>query len=190
MRVLLLGPYRQNFVDFFDKNGDSVHCWGEKISLDMPIVKETDWLVSYGYRFLIRSEVLDKFGQQAINLHISLLPWNRGADPNLWSFLEDTPKGVTIHRLDDTIDTGDIIAQKEVVFFEERETLKSTYDKLSAEIEELFFSIWNPLKNGVLVSRRQKTGGTYHRSSDKERFKELLFAEWDTPIRCLVGKAL
>jgi len=34
------------------------------------------------------------------------------ADPNVWSFIEKTPKGVSIHYLDAGIDTGDIIAQK------------------------------------------------------------------------------
>ena len=190
MRVLLLGPYRQSFVEFFEKQGDSVHCFDEQITFDMSIVKETDWLVSYGYRYLIRQEVLNKFGVQAINLHISLLPWNRGADPNLWSFLEDTPKGVTIHRIDPAIDTGDIIAQKEVVFSEKNDTLQSTYVKLSNEIEKLFFSIWSPLKSGLIVSSPQKMGGSYHRSKDKEKYKNLLVAGWDTPIHYLIGRAL
>ena len=191
MRVLLLGPYRQSFVEFFDRQGDSVHCFDEQINLDMSAVQEADWLVSYGYRFLIRQDVLKNFGKQAINLHISMLPWNRGADPNLWSFLEDTPKGVTIHRIDQTIDTGEIIAQKEVVFGDKQETLRSSYDKLTNEIEKLFYAIWNPgLRDGLINYMPQKPGGSYHRSKDKEKYKNLLVAGWDTPIHYLIGKAL
>ncbi|MCL0081308.1 hypothetical protein M1N64_03665 [Peptococcaceae bacterium] len=50
---------------------------------------------------------MDKFQGRAINLHISFLPWNRGADPNFWSFIENAPVGVSIHYLDEGIDTGD-----------------------------------------------------------------------------------
>ena len=63
-------------------------------------------------------------------MHISLLPWNRGYHPNIWSFLEDTPKGVTIHYINEGIDTGDIIVQKEIVIDEDKETLKSSYEIL------------------------------------------------------------
>ena len=52
-----------------------------------------------------------------------------GQDPNLWSFIEDTPKGVTIHEIDEGIDTGDIIFQKEIVL-NSNETLASSYEKL------------------------------------------------------------
>ena len=190
MRVLLLGPFRQSLVDFFESSGDSVQCHDGHLTLDMSVVQEADWLVSYGYRFLIRQEVLKKFGKQAINLHISMLPWNRGADPNLWSFLEDTPKGVTIHRIDQTIDTGEIIAQKEVVFGDEQETLRSSYDKLTNEIEKLFYAIWNPLKCGLISSVPQQTGGSFHKTIDKSKFVNLLVAGWDTPVRCIIGKAL
>lgn len=190
MRVLMLGPYRQSVVDFLAHFGDSAHYFDGQINLDLNIVQEADWLVSYGYRFLIRQEILAKFEQQAINLHISLLPWNRGADPNLWSFLEDTPKGVTIHRIDKTIDTGDVIAQKEVLFLDKQETLRSTYEKLAREVEELFFSIWNPLKQGSISSFPQQPGGSFHRSSDKEKFMHLLVDGWDTPVHSIKGKAL
>lgn len=46
-----------------------------------------------------------------MNLHISYLPWNKGADPNFWSCIDGTPAGVTLHHIDAGVDTGDIIAQ-------------------------------------------------------------------------------
>ena len=189
MRVLLLGPFRQSLVDFFESHGDSVQCYDGRINADMSMVKEADWLISYGYRNLIRQEVLNQFGHQAINLHISLLPWNRGADPNLWSFLEDSPKGVTIHRLEQALDTGEIIAQKEV-FFDKMDTLRTSYDKLTVEIETLLQNIWDDLKMGLIHPAPQPAGGSFHKLIDKERYLPLLFQGWDTPVNCLIGKAL
>ena len=60
----------------------------------------------------------------------------------MWSFLEDTPKGVTIHYIDEGIDTGDIIVQKEVFIDEDKETLKSSYEILNKEIQALFKENW------------------------------------------------
>ena len=39
-----------------------------------------------------------------VNLHISYLPFNRGSHPNYWSFVENTPKGVSIHEIDEQIE--------------------------------------------------------------------------------------
>ena len=68
-------------------------------------------LVAY-WRFLLDRKLLDvpKFG--CINFHMSFLPFNRGANPNIWSIIENTPAGCTIHRIDEKIDNGNIICQK------------------------------------------------------------------------------
>ena len=81
-----------------------------------------DWVISYGYRHILKKQHIKSAKNPIINLHISFLPYNRGADPNYWSWVEDTPKGVTIHEIDEGIDTGDIIIQKQVNF-NDNETL-------------------------------------------------------------------
>ena len=121
----------------------------------------------------------------------SLLPWNRGADPNLWSFLKDTPKGVTIHYVDKGLDTGDIIAQTEVFFDPAVETLASTYQTLSDEIVKLFRKHWPQIMKGEVESKKQPPGGSSHRIKDKKKFEYLLLERnWNTPIEKLIGKAL
>ena len=49
-----------------------------------------------------------------INTHPSLLPYNRGKYPYYWTIMDETPFGVTIHRINDGIDTGEIFWQKEL----------------------------------------------------------------------------
>src|SRR4051812_50035303 len=51
------------------------------------------WAVSHGYRRILRRDALDVLPDRIVNLHIALLPYNRGADPTLWSVLEGTPAG-------------------------------------------------------------------------------------------------
>jgi len=47
-----------------------------------------------------------------LNTHYSLLPENRGREPLFWTLLNGETAGVTIYKMTENIDTGDIIAQK------------------------------------------------------------------------------
>jgi methionyl-tRNA formyltransferase len=130
----------------------------------------TNFIVSYNYDYVIKKDILDSFPGGAINLHISFLPWNRGIAPNLWSFVEDTAKGVTIHKIDAGLDTGDVLLQKECCFDEKDETFVSTYNKLHCGMRELFFDNWKALKHDCLPAAKQPMGGSYHGLKDTRDF--------------------
>lgn len=139
-----------------------------------------DWAVSYRYYHLLKSDVLAMI--PAINLHASYLPWNRGADPNLWSWVDSTPKGVSIHKIDPGIDTGPVYAQRKVQF-SQNETLASSYDKLQTALLMLFIEKWPLIKRGALVPVPQSSKGTYH--SDKDRKSVSLPHGWETAVQDL-----
>lgn len=141
-----------------------------------------DFIISYGYKHVIKKDVIDMYGNKIINLHISFLPWNRGTDPNFWSFIEDTPKGVTIHYVDEGIDTGGIIAQQEVHFVE-KDTLRTSYDKLQSEIQTLFRGHWGSIREGKCDRKQQQGEGSTHKSTDKKMLSYLLTKGWDTPYQ-------
>ncbi len=189
MKVFLLGPPRPGLSDYLRSVGDEVLYSKREIAAQSPGLKAMDFIVSYGYRYKISSVVLSQFRHKAINLHISLHPWNRGADPNLWSFLENTPKGVTIHCLDDGIDTGNILFQQEVIFSSET-TLRATYERLSREIEDLFRQKWPLIRRGSVQKTPQTGPGTYHRSQDRAAYEHLLVKGWDTSVSEIIGKAI
>ena len=188
MNILLLGPYRKDLIDFLSSFGDKVTTTEAPLIADSECLFNNDFIISYGYRHILKKDILDRFPNKAINFHISLLPWNRGADPNLWSFLEDTPKGVTIHYLDYGIDTGDILAQQEVDYMPE-DTSRTSYERLSKTMEELFRKEWPNIRSGKQKSIPQPDGGSYHRLSDRAAFEYLLTKGWDTPVADLIGKA-
>lgn len=153
---------------------DAVTFW-EKYDLE-----RHDFIVSFGYRHILSQRVLDKFPDKAINLHISMLPWNRGSSPNLWSWIENTPKGVTIHYMTAGLDKGDIIAQREVPMGDE--TLASSYNKLKSEIEKLFMETW-PLIEAKKNYRVMQTGiGSYHCLKDQEPFNKFLENGYEIPV--------
>ena len=71
------------------------------------------------------------------NLHASLLPQYRGAAPINWAIINNEEKtGVTTFFIDEKIDTGAIIANKEVAI-DKDETAETLYDKLMAKGGEL-----------------------------------------------------
>lgn len=185
MNILYLGVENKKIIDFLEKD-NKVIVYKEKI-FNNDILDDVDYIVSYGYRFIISEEIVDRFKGKAINLHISYLPWNRGADPNLWSFLEDTPKGVSIHYIDYYVDTGDILGQTEITYGDD-DTLRSTYDLLVQKMEELFYNIWRNLQSGKVIAKKQEGIGSYHKLIDKNKYLFLLNQGWDTKVNAIIGK--
>ncbi|OGZ57345.1 MAG: hypothetical protein A3B96_01210 [Candidatus Spechtbacteria bacterium RIFCSPHIGHO2_02_FULL_43_15b] len=189
MNVLFLGNKNsEHSVDLYNYFRDEE---GRVLFIDRKVVSEDleefkpDIIVSYNYRFIIRPAVFNYPKYGAVNLHISYLPWNKGADPNFWSFIDKTAKGVTIHCIDKGLDTGDIIVQKEVEF-SENDTLKTSYEKLHAEIKNLFKQEWKNIRIGKYSRRRQNADeGSYHKSADKEPLLHLLSNGWDTKVSVL-----
>lgn len=190
MKVLVLGKTPSPIIPCIEKSCDLVIDGKDgKLLLADDGFRRYDYIISYGYRHIIQPDIVNRMRRRIINLHISLLPWNRGADPNLWSWLEDTPKGVTIHFIDEGIDTGDIIVQKKVSFTED-ETLATSYQKLSTEIETLFADWWPFISANNVRPKKQEGINTVHKSQDKEQYSYLLTKGWSTPVKQLIGKGI
>lgn len=188
MKVLLLAPADSPLLAWLEEQGEEVVQTMEPIDGAFVDRCAPGLLVSYGYQHILRADVLDRLPGAAINLHISLLPWNRGSDPNVWSFLEDTPKGVTIHHLDEGVDTGDVIAQREVPLGLDG-TLRTTHAQLSRELEALFRDWWPAIREGRAPRRPQPPGGPPRRRAELAALGDLLWAGWDTPVADLAGRA-
>ncbi len=74
-----------------------------------------DLLVSIYFNQRIGREVLASVSGGAVNLHPAMLPKNRGPSPNFWVIAEgDNNTGVTVHWIDEGMDSGDIIVQCEL----------------------------------------------------------------------------
>ena len=125
-------------------------------------------IISFGYRHLISDDIIKK--KKVINLHMSYLPYNRGAHPNFWSFAENTPSGVTIHKADKGIDNGDIIYQK-LLDFElnknrKKLTFSNTYSVLKSEIENLFITNFENILYNQYHQFKQIGNGTFHNARE------------------------
>jgi len=132
-------------------------------------VMEPDMIVSILFGYILSPEVLEIPEVGCINLHPSYLPYNRGTYPNVWSIVEGTPAGVTLHYIDKGVDTGAIIAQKEVEVLP-TDTGETLYRKLERASIDLFAESWPRIRDGRLDCLTQHPEeGTCHRVKDVER---------------------
>lgn len=180
MRVLLLCSCPERLHDVFTACGDRVWASEDPVSADDTATAAADFIVSYGYRHIIGADVIERWPGRIVNLHISQLPWNRGSDPNFWSFFDDTPKGVSIHQIDRGIDTGPLLAQS-LLLFGENETLASAYGHLRDAVEALFAQSWPAIRSGQQPARAQRGRGSSHRRRDGAALLATLPSGWNTP---------
>lgn len=67
------------------------------------------------FPFILPKNILELPEKGFINFHYGLLPQCRGPQPILWHILNNNPEGgITLHRLDDGIDTGPIVLQEKL----------------------------------------------------------------------------
>ncbi len=125
------------------------------------------------WSYILKPEFLQLFPSGVVNLHPSYLPYNRGQYPNVWSIVEGTPAGVALHYMDAGVDTGDLIARRqvEVAAVDTGETL---YRKLEEAGLELFRETWPRIREGT-ADRIPQSGeeGTYHRRADVDAIDEI-----------------
>jgi methionyl-tRNA formyltransferase len=106
-----------------------------------------DLIILAWWPYIIRPSVLAIPRVGCLNLHPSLLPYDRGKHYNFWTLVEDSPFGVTIHFVDPGVDTGDIAWQSQIPKSWE-DTGKSLYEKAQQEIVRLFKNNFADIKNG------------------------------------------
>ncbi len=153
--------------------GHETVAYSERLTVDFIKEGGFDLAVSYTYRYILTEELINALNGNVVNIHNAYLPYNRGADPNLWSLVEGTPRGVTLHYISVGLDKGDIIAQR-LVTEGDGKTLKSSYDNLDKNAKELFleafkdYDKWNELRHAPSGS------GTYHSLKDGTEIKSVI----------------
>lgn len=117
---------------------------------------EADMIVVVAFGQILTKEILDRPRYGCINVHASLLPRYRGAAPIQWAVIDGEEKtGVTIIRMDEGIDTGDMIAKTEVLLDTE-ETGGSLHDKLSLTGARLLVQTMQKIENGSASYEKQQ----------------------------------
>ncbi len=116
--------------------------------------KEIEWIVLAGYMRLIGSTLLQAYPNKIVNIHPSLLPAFPGKDAIGQAYRYGVKvTGVTVHYVDEGMDTGPIIAQQALYIYD-GEPLES--------VERRIHDIEHTLYPQVIQQLLTEKGSTNH----------------------------
>ena len=117
--------------------------------------KEIDWLFIIGWSQIAKDGVLNAPKKGCIGMHPTLLPIGRGRAAIPWAILKGLDKtGVSMFRLDEGVDTGDILGQVEIPM-EDGITATELYEKVNNAHMELIEKYWNDIIEDSLTVTKQ-----------------------------------
>lgn len=117
----------------------------EELNLDLILVLGWYYMVPKSIRELTR------YGSWGI--HASLLPKYAGGAPLNWAIINgEKETGVTLFRMEDGVDDGDIIAQKSFPI-EYKDTIKEVYDKATVVSKQILTVVLNNLENIKFIAQ-------------------------------------
>ena len=130
----------------------------EKEFIDLIRNLEPDLIVVVAYGQILPKEILDIPPLGAIGVHPSLLPKYRGAAPINWAIINgERITGVTIFRLCEKLDSGDIILQRAIEILP-GETAGGLSDRLAKFGADLLLEAIKDMKEGRIHLVKQDEG--------------------------------
>lgn len=164
--VGVLGPKKnhQTYIDFkaFVKSRNLNFIEYDK--LDEPALLEKieqlkpDIAVVCSFNYKIPKALLESVKGGFINVHPSLLPLYRGPNPYSPVIINNEKEsGVTLHFMDETFDTGDIISQRKIPL-SAMETMGTLFNRTNILAFDMLLEALKIFEQGDLARIKQPTG--------------------------------
>ncbi len=119
-----------------------------------------EYIFSFYFRKIFPKEILNLASISFMNMHGSYLPNYRGSAPLNWQIICGEKKGgVTLHKVNEKIDAGEIISQKSFRIFKNDNPIslsKKIVKKSNLILDETLPQITNKIKN----AKKQKMEGS------------------------------
>lgn len=130
--------------------------------IDALVRMEIDWLFIVGWSQIARREVLETPSRGCIGMHPTLLPQGRGRASIPWAIIQGLDRtGVTMFKIDEGVDTGDIIGQ-EVIPLHAEITATELYDLVGTAHMRLIGRFWDDMVDDRLaLTSQDESGATY-----------------------------
>lgn len=152
----------------------------EWAKLNMPIgfiltnnLEECDYFISVLYDKLIPINFIKN--RKCFNFHPGILPQYRGAGVYSWAIINgDDKTGITLHLIDDGIDTGDIIEIRAFPIDKDKDTAQTLFDRGNKILFMMFKNWFHLLLTGeyTAIKQDESKAGIYYRK-DLNRIKDL-----------------
>lgn len=165
-------------VPRFDTQDPVLKSWAEKLSVPFLPTKnvnspefiniinefQADILVSMSFNQILKKEIIESTPKGFINCHAGALPFYRGRNPLNWAIINgESTFGITVHYVDEGIDTGDIIEQRHYPITI-HDTYASLLDLAVVECAEVLISALRKISQNTVQRIEQKNihpVGTY-----------------------------
>lgn len=151
--ALAITRAKENNIDvftFIPKNYENKAAFETEI-LEKLTELQVEWVILAGYMRLIGETLLRAFEKRMINIHPSLLPSFPGKDAIEQAYEAKVKvSGVTIHFVDEGMDTGPIIAQAPI-HIEDGDTIEDVRAKIQKVEHQLYPTVIENLLNKQIV---------------------------------------
>jgi len=123
--------------------------------------RQIDWLFIIGWSQIAKKEVLEAPTYGCIGMHPTLLPVGRGRAAIPWAIIKGLDEtGVTMFKLDEGVDTGDIIGQG-IISLGKGTTATELYKKVNDMHITLIEKHWDDIvKNNITLTKQNEMDAT------------------------------
>ena len=134
----------------FASNGEKPWLYNDELQVINTLSSvKPDLIISASYGQKIPWETISKTPYGGINIHPSILPRWRGADPVPWAILSgDAQIGVSVVRLSEKFDDGKILAQQKIPL-----TIHDTSDPLRTKLFEIGATLLSEILHDYLLGK-------------------------------------
>jgi methionyl-tRNA formyltransferase len=119
---------------------------GKKTNDYFDVINEIkpDVILIMGWYYMVSKKIRDIAIYGTWGIHASMLPNYAGGAPLVWAIINgESETGVTLFKLEDGVDDGDIIEQ-EIIIIEDTDSIKEVYEKVTIVSKTILL---NSLKN-------------------------------------------
>lgn len=155
----------------FDRQDSVLKEWAKKLKVEFIPLRDvnsvsslkkiksfdTDLFISMSFNQILKKEILNIPEKGFINCHAGALPFYRGRNILNWALINDEKEfGVTVHYIDEGIDTGDIIIQKKSQISDE-DTYESLLEKATVICADTLYEALDEIRLGKVNKIKQSS---------------------------------
>jgi methionyl-tRNA formyltransferase len=182
-------------VPRYDSQDPVLRDWAEKLGVSFILLEDVnsknslsilknfhaEVFVSMSFNQILKKEILSIPEKGFINCHAGALPFYRGRNILNWALINDEQEfGVTVHYIDEGIDTGDIILQNKALITDDdsyKTLLEKAIDLCDKTLYEALVNILNGKNHRIEQKKIHPVGSYFGRRREGD---EWINWEWTT----------
>lgn len=166
------GVWGDSVIELAHEHGIPVHVTGRADAATLAAVEEAapEIIIANNWRTWLPPEIFSWPEHGTLNIHDGLLPEYAGFSPVLWALLNrETHVGVTVHRMDETLDGGPVVAQQSIPVGP-RDTTTELVLRTMDLIEPLIVRALAEVEAGTVLDLSQDPAAAtyFHRRGERE----------------------